>query len=198
MDSMASPDGAESLLWAEGTSWRLLEPSGRRWRHTLGVVDRARAAAEALAPEDAAVLLAAAYLHDVGYAPTMARTGLHPLDAARFVRDCGHQRLAGLVAHHGSADAEAVERGLLAELMEFVNEGSVVARALTYCDLSTDLDGNRTGAAARIAEIRERYGATSPEARALDRSEVALLDDVRVVEEVLADRSRAGRSLRWR
>lgn len=196
---MAPPDGAEAtLLWAARTSRRLLEPLGRRWEHTVGVVDRALAVAEALAPEDASVLLAAAYLHDVGYAPTIARTGLHPLDGARFVRGCGHERLAGLVAHHGSADAEALERGLLTELAEFADEGSVVTRALTYCDLSTDPEGNRTDAAARIAEIRARYGVTSPEARALDRSEAALLGDVRVVEEMLADRGRPGRSLRWR
>lgn len=74
----------------------------------------------------------------------------------------------------------------------------MVTRALTYSDLSTDPEGNRTDAAARFAEIRARYGVTSPAARALDRSEAALLGDVRVVEEMVADRGRPGRSLRWR
>jgi hypothetical protein len=36
-------------------------------------------------------------------------TGEEP--GARFVRDAGHERLAGLVAHQSASDAEAEERG---------------------------------------------------------------------------------------
>src|SRR6266540_3850423 len=42
---------------------------------------------------------AAAYLHDLGYAPALVQTGPHPLDGARHLRALGLERLAGLVAY---------------------------------------------------------------------------------------------------
>jgi hypothetical protein len=140
----------------------------------------------ALEPGEAAVLVAAAYLHDVGYAPELAETGFHAVDGARFVRARGHERLAGLVAYHSGAEAEASERRLVRELTEFEDEGSVVSRALSYCDLTTDSEGRPVEPGERLAEIRRRYGPAAPEVRALERSAPALLDDVRAVEAMLA------------
>jgi hypothetical protein len=48
----------------------------------------------------AEVLVAAAYLHDLGYAPPLVETDLHTLDGARHLRALGHERLAGLVPYH--------------------------------------------------------------------------------------------------
>jgi hypothetical protein len=104
------------------------------------------------------------------------------------VRACGHERLAGLVAHHSGAKTEADERGLIGELAEFEDERSAVSRALTYCDLTTDSEGQSVEPVERLAEIRRRYGSAAPEARALERSRSALLDDVRAVEVLLAER----------
>jgi hypothetical protein len=158
---------------------------GARWRHTVGVADRARVVGEALERDEAELLVAAAYLHDIGYAPELAQTGFHALDGARFLGSAGHERLAGLVAYHSGAEAEADERDLIGELSEFEDERSVVSRALTYCDLTTDADGRPVEASDRLAEIRDRYGSESLEARALDRSGAGLLDDVRIVEAML-------------
>ena len=57
---------------------------------------------------------AAAWLHDTGYAPGLAVTGLHALDGARYLRDAQHAgaMLCRLVAHHSYAIVEAGERGL--------------------------------------------------------------------------------------
>jgi hypothetical protein len=134
------------------------------------------------------VLVAVAYLHDVGYAPALAQTGFHCIDGARFLRTSGHERLAGLVAHHSGAEAEAEERGLVGELGEFADERSAVSRALTYCDLTTDANGQPVEPVERLAEIRRRYGSATPEARAVGRSSAALLADVRAVEALLAER----------
>lgn len=73
----------------------------RRWAHTRGVVERASEVGRALG-EDAVLLVAAAALHDVGYAPRLAVTGFHPLDGARFLRDehSADERLGRLVANH--------------------------------------------------------------------------------------------------
>lgn len=189
---MSSPNAAASdLLWANQVARRLLEPMVPRWRHTLGVVERARRVAVVVEPGEADVLVAAAYVHDIGYAPELARTGFHPLDGARFARVSGHERLAGLVAYHSVARAEADERGLSDQLLEFEDEHSLVSQALTYCDLTTDAEGRPTRARARIAEARKRYGPGAPEARALDRTEKALLEHVHAVEVLLSDRGRA-------
>jgi hypothetical protein len=180
---MVSSGEVESeRVWAEQVSRRLLEPRGARWRHTQGVVERVREAGRVLADGEADVLIAAAYLHDVGYAPELRETAFHPLDGARFLRKCGRERLAGLVAYHCGAEEEARERGLHGELVEFVDERSWLSRTLTYCDLTTDPEGRRVVPSERLAEIRERYGPEAPETRALARSTPALLHDVRMIE----------------
>jgi hypothetical protein len=109
--AMARQREPESI-WAERFVPELLEPLEARWRHTQRVVERTRSFHGMLVADELDVLISAAYLHGVGYAPVIAKTGFHPLDGARFVRDAGHERLAGLVAHHSASQAEAEERGL--------------------------------------------------------------------------------------
>jgi hypothetical protein len=68
-------------------------------------------------PKDRHAVVAAAWLHDVGYSADIAVTGLHPLDGARFLQDRGCLPLVvSLVAYHTGAEVEAEERGLLEEL----------------------------------------------------------------------------------
>lgn len=101
----------ELSTWAADHAERLLRPLGRRWRHAQAVADVAWELAAELPPEDADALVAAAYLHDIGYAHKLAITGFHPLDGARHLRRLGQERLAGLVAHHTRARYEARLRG---------------------------------------------------------------------------------------
>ncbi len=91
----------------------LQEPVPRRWAHVRGVAARARGLAPVLGP-DADLPEAAAWLHDIGYAPDLAVTGLHQLDRARYLRDAQHAdaMLCRLVAYHSCAIIEAGERGL--------------------------------------------------------------------------------------
>jgi hypothetical protein len=145
--------------WAARHAGELLSPLGDRWRHVQGVARRARRVAAVVPAEDRDVLLAAAYLHDLGYAPSLASTGLHPLDGARHLRKLGHERLAGLVAYHSGAWAEAALRGLAAELAEFHDEASATAMALTYCDMTTGAAGEPVTLAERLADVERRYGA---------------------------------------
>jgi putative nucleotidyltransferase with HDIG domain len=67
----------------------LQQPLPRRWAHVQGVAARARNLAPVLGA-DADLLEAAAWLHDIGYAPGLAVTGLHALDGARYLRDTQH------------------------------------------------------------------------------------------------------------
>ena len=100
--------------WAEPLARALLRESlPRRWAHVHGVAARARGLAPVLGA-DADLLEAAAWPHDIGYAPGLATTGLHALDGARYLRDAQHAdaMLGRLVAHHSCAIIEAGERGL--------------------------------------------------------------------------------------
>lgn len=101
MESIAS--------WARRTAEELLSPLGRRWAHVAAVGAAAERIAPAFGP-DGETLIAAAFLHDIGYAPEIAATGFHRLDGARFVRAHGEERIARIVAHHSGARLEAEPR----------------------------------------------------------------------------------------
>jgi hypothetical protein len=131
----------------------------RRWAHVQGVGRRARQAATLFSAEDQEVLVTAAILHDIGYAPHLAITGFHPLDGARFLAGAGATgRLCGLVAHHSCSYLEAELRGLSAELAMWADECTVLRDALWWADMSTTPDGEPTDVRDRIEEIQKRYG----------------------------------------
>src|ERR1700722_15670616 len=99
--------------WAAELARKLLEaPLPRRWAHVQGVAVQARSLAPILG-NDADLLEAAAWLHDIGYSPELADTGFHPLDGARYLRDVEHgdSSLCRLVANHSCAILEAEDRG---------------------------------------------------------------------------------------
>ena len=147
--------------WAEHLAQALLQDSlPRRWAHVQGVAAQARSLAPALGT-DAELLEAAAWLHDIGYAPSLVATGLHSLDGARHLRDTQHAdvMLCRLVAHHSCAIIEAGERGLADVLkLEFEPAPDNLASALTYCDMTTSPDGELITVDKRLAEIHHRYG----------------------------------------
>jgi hypothetical protein len=148
--------------WAAAHAAELLSELPGRWLHTEGVVGQARRVSEAMSSEADDVLIAAAYLHDIGYVPALVRTGFHPLDGAMHLRELGEERLAGLVAYHSGAEVEARLRGLGDHLAQFGRELSEVADALTYCDVTTAPDGSVVGVDDRIADIEDRHDADDP------------------------------------
>jgi len=163
----------QTAAWAEHTARRILaEPLPRRWAHTRQVAAAARTLAPVLGP-DADLVTAAAWLHDIGYAPALAGTGFHPLDGARYLRDTEHAGglLCRLVAHHSCAQVEADERGLGADLAsEFEPAPCPLADALIYCDMTTGPDGQRLHVDQRLSEILARYGPDDVVNRAITRS----------------------------
>ncbi|MET9377190.1 HD domain-containing protein [Streptomyces sp. NPDC002992] len=164
-----------------------------RSAHSQGVAARAVEVGRTLG-EDADLLVAAATLHDVGYAPRLAVTGFHPLDGARFLRDAhgADERLVRLVANHSFALLEAEERGLREELAaEFpLLEEPLLVDALVYCDMTTTPDGHHTTAEERIAEIVGRYGADSVVGRFIRRAAPEIFAAVQRVEAALAAQPR--------
>lgn len=164
--------------WAEEIARKLLEvPLPRRWAHSQGVAGQARALGPILG-NDADLLEAAAWLHDIGYSPELVDTGFHPLDGARHLRDVRHadDLLCRLVAHHSCAVIEAEERGLRPVLLrEFPVPARGLAEALTYCDMTTSPDGNPLTVHDRLAEIGTRYGPGHVVTRSIGRSSPALV-----------------------
>ena len=145
--SLTSVDLMQTIAaWAEGLARALLADSlPRRWSHVQGVAARARTLKPSLGA-DADLIEAAAWLHDIGYLPELAHTGLHGLDGARYLRDVQHAdpMLCRLVAHHSYAVIEAEERGLADVLTrEFAPPPQPLADALTFCDMTTSPDGEQ-------------------------------------------------------
>jgi putative nucleotidyltransferase with HDIG domain len=136
----------------------LAEVLPRRWEHVQGVAGKAEHLAASLALSGE-VLVSAAWLHDIGYAPGVVETGFHPLDGARYLAGLGAPaRVVNLVARHSNAILEAELRGIGDLVAVFPDEGGALRDALWYCDLTTSPDGRPVSPADRIAEIKERYG----------------------------------------
>jgi putative nucleotidyltransferase with HDIG domain len=116
----------------------LAEALPRRWQHVQAVAARAARLAEHLDQPNADVLIESAWLHDVGYASSLAGCGFHPLDGARHLRSIGvDERVVALVAHHSAAASEAAELGLANELAQFPDEQTLVRDLLWWCDMTT-------------------------------------------------------------
>jgi HD domain len=159
--------------WAERIARSVLEePLPRRWAHTQGVAAAARTLAPILG-RHADLLTAAAWLHDIGYAPALHHSGFHPLDGGRYLRDVqrANRMVCRLVAHHSCAMIEAAERGLAADLIrEFKPAPHHLTDALIYCDMTAGPHGQPLAVEQRLAEIRTRYGPERVVTRALARS----------------------------
>ncbi len=184
---------ATSVEWAKNLAQELLADAlPRRWVHTQGVARQARSFVDQLG-DDVALVEAAAWLHDIGYAPSVATTGFHSLDGARYLRDvhAAQQTLCDLVAHHTGSAFEAEERGLTAELAEFgpPDRHSRLLSILTAADLTTSPDGEPTSPRARIEEILSRYSADDVVHRAVTRSGDSLINASQVVLDERAEGS---------
>lgn len=165
----------------------LLADMPRRHRHVSSV---AAAASEAcrrlhLEPE---VVVSAAWLHDIGYAPAVAETGFHALDGARYLRRQGiDERVVNLVAHHSHALLEAELRGVERNLLDgFPLDRSLPHAELCFCDMTTGPDGQRVTVHERIMEIRQRYGPDNLVTRFIERAEPTIVATVQSVEAQLA------------
>lgn len=172
--------------WASRHAEELLAPLGKRWLHTQSVVHRASEVQVFFPKAERELLVAAAYLHDVGYAPELARSGFHPLDGALHLEDLGQRRLASLVAHHSASKTEAGLRSLASDLARFEEELSDTALVLTYCDLTVGRAGNAVTLDERFADLDRQYGDQNVATRAVRLAWPVLRHCVEEVERRLA------------
>lgn len=162
------PDEADLTERARRTARKLLRKQlPERWQHTLGVARRAAELAGAVPPGEGPLLVAAAWLHDIGYSSDIQLTGFHPIDGGLYLRE-NHwdPRLVALVAHHSGARYVPVDRGFAEIMATFPYEESPLSDALTYADQTVGPNGVRMTVEYRISEAISRHGPNSPNARA--------------------------------
>ena len=142
---------------AEAIARDLLGDEGTRLAHVHTAGSMAARLGVLFGADEAAMLVAAATLHDVGYSPRIAQTGFHPLDGALYLRSIGlSERLCSLVAHHSEADMLAAQQGILDLEHQFPRERSLLADALVYADMHSAPDGQMIRAEHRLADIARR------------------------------------------
>lgn len=142
------------VAWAESMAREYLRDLPQRLAHVEGVARRAEVVAATV--DDPDMLVAAAWLHDIGYSAELAVTGFHPVDGAMFLRARqAPPRLCALVAHHSCACVEARRRGVP---LEWEDEQTPLRDALWWADITTSPMGKLVDARDRIAEVCQRYG----------------------------------------
>lgn len=193
-------NSATSVSWpgmeyAPHLAAALLDPATPRYRHSAGVGAAAARLIPAIDPADGPLLVAAGWLHDIGYSPPIADTGFHPLDGARQLRRIGApDQLCRLVAHHTCALFEARLRGLDQLLLdEFPRPtSSPLLDALTYADLTTSPTGADVSVTDRLAEILRRYPPEHVVHQAITLASPDLLATARRVRSLIARADRQG------
>lgn len=172
----------------------LLEDVPARWAHTQAVAALVGDIADVLAPAAKHVLVAAGWLHDIGYSEAITKgTGFHPVDGAVWARSSLYSDVVvGLIAHHSGAWAEAIERGLEAELKAFPVPPTSFLDIITYADLHTGPQGQYLSVHDRLHDILQRYTPEHAVHRAVSRSTRELLRAVGRVERELRQARHAG------
>ncbi|WP_100514280.1 HD domain-containing protein [Mycobacteroides abscessus] len=158
----------------------------RRWAHTCAVVGEADKLCRGLGMNvsDCEAVVAAAWVHDCGYAPTLVRTRLHPVDGADYLTRQGFpEEVVALVAYHTGAAWEARERGLAEELARYRPPCRALLNVLSCADLSAGPSGELVSPRSRVEEVLQRYGPHDPVHRALCSSGPILIS---AAEQVLA------------
>src|SRR5674476_886350 len=137
----------DDVIWtaararAEATS--CLHDAGDRWLH-VQAVGRSAEELKARGLDVSDALVIAAWLHDVGYGKSVAATGFHPVDGARWLADQdAPPDVVALVAHHSGAWFEAEERGFADALARFPEPDQDQLDVLTLIDMSTGPTGRR-------------------------------------------------------
>jgi len=143
----------------------VLDPDPDRLAHSEGVARRAQFLTLTVNPQDAPLLVAAAWLHDIGYAPELRDTGFHPLDGAWFLRSIGWtERVCNLVAHHSGARFVAKVLDLEKPLARYRFTNDAVSDALTVADQTTGLHGEPVTLEQRMSDMLRRHGPDSANA----------------------------------
>lgn len=152
---------------ARSLAGQILGALPERLAHSEAVAARADELAVTVPSASVDAVIAAAWLHDLGYAPTLKVSGFHPLDGAWFLRRAGWPNMVcALVAHHSGSRFLARVQGLELQLAEFDFEESPESDAITVADNTAGPNGTLMTIEQRLRDKARRHGPDSPNARA--------------------------------
>jgi putative nucleotidyltransferase with HDIG domain len=194
----AGAGGEPSLVDdAAALAAHLLGGDPERLAHSREVARRAEVLAVTVPADQRAVLVAAAWLHDIGYSLSVHQTGFHPVDGARHLRRLGWPALVqDLVAHHSGSRFVARVRSLDPALEEFGFVEDALSDALTVADQTVGPGGRPLPVEERLADMLRRHGPDSPNALAHARRQPYLVAAARRVVSRLASRGQSPRPYR--
>jgi hypothetical protein len=145
----------------------ILDSDPDRLAHSKAAARRAEFLTLTVEPECAALLVAAAWLHDIGYAPRLRDTGFHPIDGARHLQTIGWPpAICNLVAHHSGARFVASILHLDRQLEAYPFSQDAVSDALTVADQTIGPKGQAMTLDERMSDMLKRHGPDSPNALA--------------------------------
>jgi hypothetical protein len=145
----------------------ILDSDPDRLAHSKAAARRAKFLTLTVEPECAALLVAAAWLHDIGYAPRLRDTGFHPIDGARHLQTIGWPpAICNLVAHHSGARFVASILHLDRQLEAYPFSQDAVSDALTVADQTIGPKGQAMTLDERMSDMLKRHGPNSPNALA--------------------------------
>jgi predicted hydrolase (HD superfamily) len=146
---------------------QILDETPERLHHSAAVGARARVLAVTVPPSATEALIAAAWLHDIGYGSRLHDSGFHPLDGALFLRRKGWpEQVCTLVAHHSGSRFVAHVLGLDDRLRQFAFAEDPQSDALTVADNTAGPNGTIMTVDERLREKLTRHGPDSTNARA--------------------------------
>jgi hypothetical protein len=170
-------DSSPIVQAAQRTARRLLRTDRTRVAHVEGVALAAAHMSDGLPVGTAQSLVAAAWLHDIGHAPNLLRTGFHPLDGALHLAEQGWpDDIVRLVAHHSHAAVLAAHYGVADHLDLLAPLPGRAADILTFADLVAGTDGRGTTIQRRLADMRTRHEAGSPVPAAVREVRYSMLE----------------------
>lgn len=145
------------IVAARSLAASLLRDQPQRFRHVEGAA-RAAAHVTARVPDlPRGPVIAAAWLHDIGYATELRVTGFHPVDGALFLAEGGwDDAVVRLVAHHSHARVLAPYFDAEATLSRFPLVSGLPSDVVAFADLVSGVNGSGVTVADRIAELRSR------------------------------------------
>lgn len=152
----------------------LLKSLPQRFAHVQAVAREAQKLHSYFDSDAGNSLLAAAWLHDIGYSPVVNVTGFHPADGAVYAREAGFEELVvSMIAYHSGAKAEARERGVV--MTDIAEPPGRLLDAITYCDLTISPNGRVVSPVDRLEDVLQRYEPNDPVYRAVSASRGELL-----------------------
>lgn len=98
------PTGRSPVDAAADLAAHLLRGDAERLAHSAAGARRAEELSATVGPAQRDPLVSVAWLHDIGYSPSIRQTGFHPVDGARYLRQRGWPvAIQELVAHHSGS-----------------------------------------------------------------------------------------------